>query len=149
MTLSTMDAEIYYDDLGKDVRREEYSGGYEGACQQIPQRAYRSMLLSRTKSSWKSILKAMSRLLSRSKPLIRKATIANNMVPITCGTSYRNKGVQPLLDAIVDYHAGSDRHSRYQGYQPRVPTRKRTGTLPIQRALRRSCVQDRYRPVRW
>ena len=34
---------------------------------------------------------------------IRKATIANKMVPVTCGTSYRNKGVQKLLDAIVDY----------------------------------------------
>ena len=37
------------------------------------------------------------------KKIIRQSTIANNMVPITCGTSYRNKGVQPLLDAIVDY----------------------------------------------
>ena len=34
---------------------------------------------------------------------IRKATIANEMVPVTCGTSYRNKGVQKLLDAIVDF----------------------------------------------
>ena len=37
------------------------------------------------------------------KRTIRKSTIENKMVPITCGTSYRNKGVQPLLDAIVDY----------------------------------------------
>ena len=37
------------------------------------------------------------------KQLIRKATIANKMVPVTCGTSYKNKGVQKLLDAIVDY----------------------------------------------
>ena len=37
------------------------------------------------------------------KKIIRKATIANEMVPVTCGTSYRNKGVQPLLDAIVDF----------------------------------------------
>ena len=37
------------------------------------------------------------------KKAIRKSTIANKMVPVTCGTSYRNKGVQPLLDAIVDY----------------------------------------------
>ena len=37
------------------------------------------------------------------KACIRKGTIANNMVPVTCGTSYKNKGVQKLLDAIVDY----------------------------------------------
>lgn len=37
------------------------------------------------------------------KAAIRKATIANEMVPVTCGTSYKNKGVQKLLDAIVDY----------------------------------------------
>ena len=46
------------------------------------------------------------------KAAIRKATIANTMVPVVCGTSYKNKGVQKLLDAIVDYHAGSDRHRR-------------------------------------
>ncbi|MBR2081170.1 MAG: elongation factor G, partial [Oscillospiraceae bacterium] len=34
---------------------------------------------------------------------IRKATIENKMTPVLCGTSYRNKGVQPLLDAIVEY----------------------------------------------
>lgn len=37
------------------------------------------------------------------KSVIRKATIANHMVPVTCGTSYKNKGVQKLLDAIIDY----------------------------------------------
>ena len=37
------------------------------------------------------------------KKVIRRSTIANSMVPVCCGTAYRNMGVQPLLDAIVDY----------------------------------------------
>ena len=52
------------------------------------------------------------------KGTIRKATIANTMVPVTCGTSYRNKGVQKLLDAIVDYMPAPTDVSGDQGYQP-------------------------------
>lgn len=52
------------------------------------------------------------------KDCIRKSTIANHMVPVTCGTSYKNKGVQKLLDAIVDYMpAPTD--IPHQGHQPR------------------------------
>ena len=50
------------------------------------------------------------------KAAIRKETIANTLVPVVCGSSYKNKGVQKLLDAIVDYNA---RPHRYRGYQGR------------------------------
>ncbi len=50
---------------------------------------------------------------------LRQGTIENLLVPVTCGTSYRNKGVQKLLDAIVDYHALPPGHPRHQGRQPR------------------------------
>ena len=47
----------------------------------------------------------------------RKATCECTAVPVCCGTAYRNKGVQKLLDAILEYHAGSDRYPVYQGYR--------------------------------
>ncbi len=52
------------------------------------------------------------------KAAIRKATVAVEMVPVTCGTSYRNKGVQKLLDAIVDYMPAPTGCPRHQGYEP-------------------------------
>ena len=53
------------------------------------------------------------------KAAIRKGTIANKFVPVLCGTSYRNKGVQKLLDAIVDYMPSPARHPPDQGYGAR------------------------------
>ena len=49
---------------------------------------------------------------------IRKATVAVEMIPVVCGTSYRNKGVQKLLDAIVDYMPAPTGYPRHRGYQP-------------------------------
>ena len=67
---------------------------------------------------------------TRSRPAIRKSTIANTMVPVTCGTSYKNKGVQQLLDAIVDYMPAPTGYSVHQGRQPRRPEKRRFVTLP-------------------
>ena len=63
------------------------------------------------------------------KAVIRKATIANDMVPITCGTSYRNKGVQPLLDAIVDFMPAPTDIPDIKGINPDTeePEDRRTG----------------------
>ena len=96
------EAEVYYDDLGKDVRREEIPEDMKEIAEK-----YRTALIE-------SIVEMDEELMEKyfegeepteeqMKKIIRKATIANEMVPICCGTSYRNKGVQPLLDAIVDY----------------------------------------------
>ena len=96
------EAEVYYDDLGKDVRREPIPEDMKEIAEK-----YRTALIE-------SIVEMDEELMEKyfegeepteeqMKKIIRKATIANEMVPICCGTSYRNKGVQPLLDAIVDY----------------------------------------------
>ncbi len=96
------DAEIYYDDLGKDVRREPIPDDMKELAAK-----YRSQMIE-------SIVEMDDELMERyfegveptveeMKKVIRKATIANEMVPVCCGTAYRNKGVQPLLDAIVDF----------------------------------------------
>ncbi len=61
------------------------------------------------------------------KACIRKSTIANNMVPVTCGTSYRNKGVQKLLDAIVDYMPAPIDVPDIKGVTP-IPTKRETLT---------------------
>ena len=96
------EAEVYYDDLGKDVRHEPIPEDMKELAEK-----YRTALIE-------SIVEMDEELMEKyfegeepteeqMKAIIRKATIANEMVPICCGTSYRNKGVQPLLDAIVDY----------------------------------------------
>ncbi len=95
-------AEIYYDDLGKDVRREEIPEEMKELAEK-----YRSALIEsiveQDEELMEKYFEGEEPTIEQMKKIIRKATIANEMVPICCGTSYRNKGVQPLLDAIVDY----------------------------------------------
>ncbi len=97
------DAEIYYDDLGMDVRREEIPEDLKEIAAK-----YRSQLIEQVVEQDEELMMAYLEdgtepTVDQIKTVIRKATIANEMVPICCGTSYRNKGVQPLLDAIVDF----------------------------------------------
>ena len=100
--LVEMDAEIYYDDLGKDMRVEEIPADMMELAQE-----YRTKLLDACADLDDEIME----LVLEEQPVpqdkiraaIRKGTIENKIVPVTCGTSYRNKGVQKLLDAIVDF----------------------------------------------
>ena len=100
--LVEMDADIYYDDLGKDMRVEEIPADMMELAQE-----YRTKLLDACADIDEEIMELV--LEEQDVPqdmirrAIRKATIENLMVPVVCGTSYRNKGVQKLLDAIVDY----------------------------------------------
>ena len=100
--LVNMDAEIYYDDLGNDVRREPIPEDMMELAQK-----YREQLIEHVAEMDDALMEKYfageELTVDEIKKTIRKSTIANKMVPITCGTSYRNKGVQPLLDAIVDY----------------------------------------------
>ena len=97
-----MDADIYYDELGKDMRVEEIPEDMLELAQE-----YRTKLIDACADLNDEIME----LALEEKPVpqdlirktIRQATIDNKMVPVTCGTSYKNKGVQKLLDAIVDY----------------------------------------------
>ena len=96
------EAEVYYDDLGKDVRKEPIPDDMKELAEK-----YRSALIESVVEQDDELMEKYFEgeepTVEQIKAIIRKATIANEMVPICCGTSYRNKGVQPLLDAIVDY----------------------------------------------
>ncbi|MBR0281365.1 MAG: elongation factor G [Oscillibacter sp.] len=100
--LVEMNADVYYDDLGKDMRIEPIPVEMEKLAQE-----YREKLLDAVSMMDDSIMEDMLEGKavepSRIRAAIRAATVSNQMVPVTCGTSYRNKGVQKLLDAIVDY----------------------------------------------
>ena len=102
--LVEMNADIYYDDLGKDMRVEAIPDDMMEKAQE-----YRKNLLEAVAELDDDL---MERYLENDgedftveeiKRVIRKGTIDNKLVPVTCGTSYRNKGVQKLLDAIIDY----------------------------------------------
>ena len=100
--LVTMRAEVYYDDLGLDVRDEDIPADMLEQAEM-----YRAELLEQVAEQDEELLEKYLEgeelTLDEIKTCIRKATIANKMVPVTCGTSYRNKGVQLLLDAVIDY----------------------------------------------
>ena len=100
--LVEMDADIYYDDLGKDMRVEPIPADMVEKANE-----YREKLMDAVsmvdESIMESYLAGEEVPADKIRAAIRKATVNNEMVPITCGTSYKNKGVQKLLDAIVDY----------------------------------------------
>ena len=100
--LVEMNARIYYDELGKDMRTEEIPADMKELADE-----YRVKLLEAVSDFDDEIM--MLYLDGEDVPAdmiraaIRKATVSVNMVPVVCGTSYKNKGVQKLLDAIVDF----------------------------------------------
>ncbi|MDD6021675.1 MAG: elongation factor G [Acutalibacteraceae bacterium] len=100
--LVKMRAEVYYDDKGLDVRDEDIPADMMELAQK-----YHSELIESVAEQDEVLMEkyfdGQELTQEEIKTCIRKATIANEMVPVTCGTSYRNKGVQLLLDAIVDY----------------------------------------------
>lgn len=100
--LVEMNSDIYYDDLGKDMRVAEIPADMlETAAK------YHAELVEAVAENDDDLfIKYCNGEPITSEELrgaIRKATIANKIVPVTCGTSYKNKGVQKLLDAVVDY----------------------------------------------
>ena len=100
--LVNMDAEIYYDDLGKDVRHEPIPE----EMVELANKYHTDLIehiVEQDEELMEKYFEGEEPSVEQIKKIIRQSTIANKMVPITCGTSYRNKGVQPLLDAIVDY----------------------------------------------
>ena len=100
--LVEMRADVYYDDLGKDMRVEEIPEDMREKAEQ-----YREELLEHLsecdEAFMEKYLAGEEITTDEIKAVIRKSTIANTMVPVCCGTSSKNKGVQQLLDAIVDY----------------------------------------------
>ena len=100
--LVEMQADIYYDDMGLDIRREEIPEDMKELAQQYHDEMVEHVA-EQSDELLEKYLEGEELTKEEIKTCIRKATIANHMVPVCCGTSYRNKGVQLLLDAIVDY----------------------------------------------
>ncbi|MDE5604410.1 MAG: elongation factor G [Eubacterium sp.] len=100
--LINMDAEIYYDDMGNDVRHEPIPDDMIELANKYHEELIEAVA-EQDEALMEKYFEGEELTLDEIKKTIRKATCDGNMVPITCGTSYRNKGVQPLLDAIVDY----------------------------------------------
>ena len=100
--LVRMRAEVYYDDMGNDIRDEDIPEDMMELAQK-----YHDELIEHVAEQDEALLEKYFNgedlTIDEIKKCIRSATIDNRMVPITCGTSYRNKGVQLLLDAIVDF----------------------------------------------
>ena len=100
--LIEMKADVYYDDLGKDMRVEDIPADMMDLANE-----YHEKLMDAVSMFDDEIMEAYlggeEVPLPKIRAAIRKATIDNEMVPVVCGTSYKNKGVQKLLDAIVDY----------------------------------------------
>ena len=100
--LMSMEADVYYDDLGKDMRVEEIPADMLDQAEE-----YRSaMIESICETDEELFMKYCDGeeiSVDELKAALRAATIANKIVPVVCGTSYRNKGVQKLRDAVIDY----------------------------------------------
>ena len=100
--LVTMKAEVYYDNEGKDVREEEIPENMRDLAEEYRQKLIEAVA-DEDEAIMEKYLEGEEISEEEIKHAIRKGTIANRIVPVCCGTSYRNKGVQPLLNAIVDY----------------------------------------------
>ena len=117
--LVEMNADIYYDDMGKDMRVEEIPAEMLEMAQE-----YREKLLDCVADIDDDIM--MMVLEGEEVPAdmiraaIRRGTIQNLMIPVVCGTSYRNKGVQKLLDAIVDYMPAPTDVPAIRGINPKT-----------------------------
>ena len=100
--LVTMTANVFYDDKGLDVRVEEIPADMMDLAEE-----YREKLLDAISMFDDEIMEMYMEgeeiPVEKIKSAIRQATIANEMIPVVCGTSYKNKGVQQVLDAVVDY----------------------------------------------
>ena len=117
--LVEMKADVYYDDMGKDMRVEEIP---EDMLEQAQQ--YREQMLECIadvdEEIMMMVLEEQEIPPEKIRAAIRKGTISNQMVPVVCGTSYRNKGVQKLLDAIVDYMPAPTDVPAIRGINPKT-----------------------------
>ncbi len=100
--LIQMKAFVYYDDLGNDEREEEIPADMKEKAEE-----YRQALLEAVAETDEEMMEKFFEdgdlSVADIKKAIRKATIANEMVPVLCGSSYKNKGVQNMLDAVIDF----------------------------------------------
>ena len=115
--LVEMKADVYYDEMGTDMKVEEIPDDMKELAEK-----YRAELIEHVAEQDDELLEKYlggeELTVDEIKRTIRKSCIANTMVPVTCGTSYRNKGVQKLLDAIVDYMPAPTDVAAIKGINP-------------------------------
>ena len=100
--LMKMEADVYYDDMGKDMRVEPIPED----MQELAEEYHSNMIESIAETDedlFEKYCNGDEISVDELKAALRKATIENKIVPVVCGTSYKNKGVQKLLDAVIDY----------------------------------------------
>ena len=100
--LMNMEADIYYDDLGKDMRVEPVPTDMLDKAKEYREKMVEA-IASTDDELMEKYLEGEEISVPELKAALRKACISNELVPVVCGTSYRNKGVQKLLDAIIDF----------------------------------------------
>ena len=117
--LMTMEADIYYDDLGKDVRVESIPEDMVELAQEWREKMVEAIASTDDELMMK-YLEGEEISIEELKIALRKATIDNAIVPVVCGTSYRNKGVQKLLDAVIDYMPAPTDIAAIRGVNPKT-----------------------------
>ena len=117
--LVEMDADIYYDEMGKDMRVEPIPADMMDLANEYHEKLLDAVSMF-DDSIMEDYLEGKEIAQDRIRKAIRQATIENEMVPVTCGTSYRNKGVQKLLDAIVDYMPAPNDVPAIKGTNPKT-----------------------------
>ena len=117
--LVEMKADVYYDEMGKDMRVEDIPEDMMDLAQE-----YREKMLDAVSMFDDEIMEmyldGQDIPTDKIRKAIRQATVAVEMIPVVCGTSYRNKGVQKLLDAIVDYMPAPTDIPPIKGINPRT-----------------------------
>ena len=117
--LIDMKADVYYDDMGVDIRVEDIPEDMKEKAQEYHD-AMIEAIAENDEALMEKYLDGQELTKAEIKAAMRKETIANTVVPVTCGTSYRNKGVQKLLDAIVDYMPAPTDIEDIKGVNPRT-----------------------------
>ncbi len=100
--LMNMEADVYYDDMGKDMRVEPIPADMLEKAQEYHDAMVEAIAATDDELMEKYLMEE-ELTVDELKTALRKATIANQLVPVCCGTSYKNKGVQKLLDAVIDF----------------------------------------------
>ena len=117
--LMTMEADVYYDDMGKDMRVEEIPADMIDLANEWREKMVEAIATT-DEDLMMMYLEGEEIPVEDLKRALRKATINNEIVPVVCGTSYRNKGVQKLLDAIVDFMPSPLDIPAIKGINPRT-----------------------------
>ncbi|MBR4296204.1 MAG: elongation factor G [Clostridia bacterium] len=115
--LMKMEAEVYYDDLGKDIRTEAIPADLADKAQEYHDAMVES-ICETDEELFEKYCDGQEISVAELKKALRKATIDNKIVPVICGTSYKNKGVQMLLDAVVDYMPAPTDIAAIKGVNP-------------------------------